>query len=135
MQPLPIRIRIPPVVSSPIETPRPESTSLDVERPVRGVDPVAEVVFPLEAVVLRDEGGPAGIGEVGADAAADEAEEPEEDAVEFYAGVVVGEPGFFVFGGEPGGFEFGGRGFGEGGGGEGGRRLGCVSVTEVESCR
>jgi len=61
----------------------------------------------LEAVVSGGKGGPAGVGEVGADAEADNAEDPEEDAVVFHAGVAAGEPGFFVGGGEAGEFEFG----------------------------
>jgi len=73
---------------------------------VGGIDAVAKVILPLEAVVLRRESGPSRLDEVGADAAADEAEDQEEDAIILHAGVAVGEPRFFVGGGEVGGFEF-----------------------------
>jgi len=80
--------------------------SQDVKGPVGGIDAVAKVILPLEAVVLRRESGPSRLDEVGADAAADEAEDQEEDAIILHAGVAVGEPRFFVGGGEVGGFEF-----------------------------
>jgi hypothetical protein len=62
----------------------------------------------VRAHVLWSEKGPAAVGDVGADAASDEAKDPEDDAVVLQSGIAVLEPRLFVVANEPRGLELDG---------------------------